>query len=253
LDNKFLDLTLSVPIRNRESDISSLEVSNIRKWAEENRMDLNLDKTWEMVLKGNSLKPLPDPLQFIERKEWLKLLGVLFQNNPCNWDMHFKYILKKASSQLHILRVCKFYGYAINDLHLLFNSLIMPTLCFSIEVWGCAYKNKYLEQVDSFLRHAYRFGYISHPITINDVANERDLKLWNKILSNPGNPLNKLLPPKRTRCLRERKHNYILPKVRTERLKPVFINRCLFELVLSLPMVLFTVRRIVYNHNKYYY
>jgi hypothetical protein len=213
--------------------VSPLEIAKVtsqvwRKWAEENRMDLNLDKTWEMVLKGNSLKPLPDPLQFIEHKEWLKLLGVLFQNNPRNWDMHFKYILKKASSQLHILRVCKFYGYAINDLHLLFNSLIMPTLCFSVEVWGCAYENKYLEQVDSFLRHAYRFGCIRHPITINDVVNERDLKLWNKILSKPGNPLNKLLPPKRTRCLRERRHNYILPKVRTERFKRVFINRRLF-------------------------
>ncbi len=224
------DLTLSVPIRNNGSDGSSLEVSNIMKWAETNRMDLNLGKTWEMVLKGNTLKPLPDPLQFIERRDWLKLLGVLFQNNPCSWDMHIKHILKKASSQLHILRVCKFYGYATHDLHLLFNSLIMPILYFSIEVWGCAYKNKYLEQVNSFLRHAYRFGYTSRLININDVINKRDHKLWNKIVSNPDNPLNELLPPQRTRCLRERRHKYILPKVRTERFKRVFINRCLFEL-----------------------
>ena len=39
------DLTLSVPIRNGKSDISSLEVLNVKKWAEENRMKLNLDKT----------------------------------------------------------------------------------------------------------------------------------------------------------------------------------------------------------------
>ena len=205
------------------SDISSLEVLNIRKWAEDNRMDINLEKTWEMVLKGNSLRPLPDPLQFIECKEWLKLLGVLFQNNPCNWDMDFKYILKKASSQLHILRACKFYGYAIDDLNLLFNSLIMPTLCFTIEVGSCAYKNKYLEQVNSFLCHAYRFGYTSHLIDMNDVIKEQDNKLWNKIVSNLVNTLNELLPPKWTRCLKQRKHNYILPKVKTERFKQVFV------------------------------
>ena len=35
---------------------------------------------------------------------------------------------------------------------------------------------------------------------------------------------------KRTRSLRERKHNYILPKVKTERFKRVYVNRCLFEL-----------------------
>ncbi len=121
--------------------------------------------------------------------------------------MHIKHILKKASSQLHILRVCKFYGYATHDLHLLFNSLIMPILYFSIEVWGCAYKNKYLEQVNSFLRHAYRFGYTSRLININDVINElRDHKLWNKIVSNRDNPLNELLLPQRTRCLTERRH-----------------------------------------------
>ena len=155
--------------------------------------------------------------------------GVFFQNNPCNWDMNFKNILKKESSQLHILRVCKFYGYVTHDLHLLFNSLVMPILYFSIQVWGCAHKNKYLGQVDSFLRRAHRFGYTSHLININDIIKERDHKLWNKVVSNPDNPLNELLPSQRTRCLRERKHNYTLPKVKTERFKRLFINRCLFE------------------------
>ncbi len=180
----------------------------------------------ELCQDGKTGQSVEDTLS----EELLKLLGVLFQNKPCSWDMHIKHILKRASSQLHILRVCKFYGYATHDLHLLFNSLIMPILYFSIEVWGCAYKNKYLEQVNSFLRRAYRFGYTSRLININDVINERDHKLWNKIVSNPDNPLNELLPPQRTRCLRERRHKYILPKVRTERFKRVFINRCLFEL-----------------------
>ena len=78
--------------------------------------------------------------------------------------MHFKYILKKASSQLHILRVCKFYGYSTQDLHLLFNSLIMPIIYLGIEVWECAFKNKYLEQVNGFLHRAYKFGYTNQLI-----------------------------------------------------------------------------------------
>ncbi len=163
-----------------------------------------------MVLKGNTVKPLPDPLHFIEHRDWLKLLSVLFQNNPCSWDMHIKHILKQASLQFHILRVCKFYGYATHNLHLLFNSLIMPILY-------------------SFLCRAYRFGYTSCLININDVINERDHKLWNEIVGNHDNPLNELLPPQRTRCLREHRHKCILPKVRTERFKRAFINRCLFE------------------------
>ena len=56
------DLTLSVPIRNCESDNLSLEVYSITKWAETNRMELNPSKTWEMILRGKTLQPLPDPL-----------------------------------------------------------------------------------------------------------------------------------------------------------------------------------------------
>ena len=41
--------------------------------------------------------------------------------------------------------------------------------------------------------------------------------------------LRDLLPPQRTRQLRTRSHNYILPRVQTSRFKAVFINRCLFN------------------------
>ena len=63
-----------------------------------------------MLLRGKSTKALPAPLVSIERKPCLKLLGVTFQSDPCNWDLHFDNIISKASSRLYILRVCKFYG-----------------------------------------------------------------------------------------------------------------------------------------------
>ena len=37
------------------------EVDNIEKWTETNRMSLNLDKTWEMVVSSKSTNPLPEP------------------------------------------------------------------------------------------------------------------------------------------------------------------------------------------------
>ena len=68
-------------------------------------MVLNLDKTWEMVLYGTSSKPLPDPIQGINRRDCLKFLGVTFQDKPCNWDKHFQYMISKACGRLNILRV----------------------------------------------------------------------------------------------------------------------------------------------------
>ena len=48
-------------------DESQAEVNNIQLWATENRMTLNLKKTWEMILRGNTKKLLPEPLPEIKR------------------------------------------------------------------------------------------------------------------------------------------------------------------------------------------
>lgn len=148
------------------------EVQNIAEWADKNQIVLNLDKTWEVVLNGKSSKTLPDPIQGIKRRDWLKLLGVTFQDKPCNWDKHFQFMISKACGRLYILRVCKFYGYSKEDLHLLFNSLIMSVFYFAIEVWACAYDTKYLGQMDNFFLRAYKFGYTSKQYKINEIIEE---------------------------------------------------------------------------------
>lgn len=75
------------------------------------------------------------------------------------------------------------------------------------------------------------FGYTSKYVSIHDIIQERDKKLWNNIIDNEDHPLFELLPPKKTRYTREGGHNFILPSVRTERFKRVFINRNLFNLI----------------------
>lgn len=74
-------------------------------------MSLNLSKTWEMLLRSRNTKLSPPTLPGIERKEWLKLLGITFHEDPCNWDLHIDSLLSRAASRPYILRVCKYYGY----------------------------------------------------------------------------------------------------------------------------------------------
>ena len=104
------DITVSIPVRAGGSNMAESEVSSIMEWAEKNQMTLNLDKTWEMLLKSGSLKVPPAPLAIVECKTKLKLLGVTFKDDPVNWDSHIDHVLSKASSCLYILRVCRFYG-----------------------------------------------------------------------------------------------------------------------------------------------
>ena len=224
------DITISVPVK-RNSDTAPAEVENLESWAANNRMSLNLSKTWEMLLRSRTTQPAPLPVPGIERKEWLKLLGIFFHEDPCNWDLQFDSLLSRAASRLYILRVYKYYGYTKDQLSKLFDSLIMSLFLYGLEVWGSAYQGKYLDRIDTFFRQAYRFGYTHKIILISDVIKYRDSDLFNSITSDTGHVLYDLLPPKRNRALRERGHDFILPKVKMERFKRAFVNRCLFKFI----------------------
>ena len=194
-------------------------------------MTLNMKKTFEMVVKGKTTMPLPEPVDRITRKSELKLLGVTVNEDPCNWDVQFENMLSKASSRLYILRVCKYYGFSLQQLTLLFDSLIMSLFTYAIEVWASSLYSKYLSHVDKFCKRALRYGYTSKYTPIMDVIRIKDRLLWDEITSDSANPLHALLSTQRARSLRKRGHNYILPPVRTERFKRCFFNRCLSEFV----------------------
>ena len=154
---------------------------------------LNLSKTWEMVIRRKTRKPLPEAISNIQRKSELKLLGVTFNKQPCNWDTHFDHMLGKASSRLYILRVCKYYGYSREELTTLFDSLIMSLFTYAIEVWACAYDGKYLAQIDKFCKRAEKYGYTNKQITIGDIIRNKDRQLLEKITTK-NHCLNDLLP-----------------------------------------------------------
>ena len=223
------DLTVSPPVKiSKDSAIE--EVKNIKVWASENRMTLNTSKTWEMVVRGRTNKLPPPQIDNIERKSWLNLLGMLLQDDPCNWDMQVDNLLSKAASRMYILRVCRLYGYMKENLNLLFESLILSLFYYGIEVWGSALQNKYLQRIDKLFRRAYRFGYTLQEYKISHLVEERDKSLFAKIVnSDSDHILYDLLPEKKSRYLRERKHSFILPKIKTERFKRSFLNRCLFD------------------------
>ena len=90
-----------------------------------------------MVVHGVTPATLPDLILSVERKTWLRILGVTLQDNPCNWDLHFEEMLRKASGRMYIMRVCKYYGLSREQLDLLLDSLIMSIFTFAIELWLC--------------------------------------------------------------------------------------------------------------------
>ena len=138
-------------------------------------------------------------------------------------------MLLKASSRMYILRICKHYGYSSLELNQLFNSLIMPIFLYGIEVWGGAHQTKYINRIDSFLKRAHKFGFITESNSFQDVIRKRDRHLWDNIIANENHCLYDMLPNRRNRSLRNRGHDFILPRVKTDRFKRCFLNRCLYN------------------------
>ncbi len=76
-----------------------------------------------------------------------------------------------------------------------------------------------------FFRRAYRFGYTLKEYKISQLIEEKDKALFAKIVNDPDHVLHNLLPEKRSRTLRDRKHSFIFPMIKTEH----FNNWCLFD------------------------
>ena len=72
------------------------------------------------------------------------------------------------------------------------------------------------------------FGFTRKKTTILDLLRDRDSKLFKNVISD-DHKLHNLLPPKKRRVLREHKHDFLLPRVKTECFKNCFLNRYLFN------------------------
>ena len=109
-----------------------------------------------MLVCGETIKPLPPSITGIDRKKWLKLLGITFQDDFCSWDLHVDSVLSTASNRMYILRVCRFMVTPKINLVNLFDSLIMSLFYYVIEICGSAMQIKYLERIDRLFRRAHR-------------------------------------------------------------------------------------------------
>ena len=118
-----------------------------------------------------------------------------FQDSLTNWDKHFDDLMERALERMHIFRVCIRNGYSVRDFDYLLNCLILSLFTYCIRVWGVADYTKYLSQIDRLLRRAFRFGYIQHETSIQQVIKDRNVRLWKSIMGTSPHPLEDLLPP----------------------------------------------------------
>ena len=73
------DITVGAP-GYEDNDTGTTEVENIKLWSENNRMALNMDKTYEMIVRGKRLITVPTIAS--KNNETLHILWIFFTSTP---------------------------------------------------------------------------------------------------------------------------------------------------------------------------
>ena len=75
---------------------------------------------------------------------------------------------KTSSRLVYILEVCKYYEYTLGEPSVLFQSSILSTFTYVIEVWAWAYDGKYLSKIDKFCKRVQKYVYTHERKFIRD-------------------------------------------------------------------------------------
>jgi len=227
---KFADDTnLIVP---QITDISArAEINNIRSWAFENKMEINWDKTKELVFRRPNIRQalLPDSMFNIEQVQEARLLGVEI-SGKFNFTSHVNYVLTVCAQRCYILKVLRQQGLPLHQLHIVYCALIVNIINYALPAWSGFLTAGLINRLNAMLKKCHSRGFSEHLDTVQKIMEQADNKLF-RSLQNPGHCAHYLLPPLKplVRARRRRLHNYELPVCKLNLHKNSFICRHLYK------------------------
>lgn len=223
------DTNLLVP-SNTDTDLIA-EFDNIKQWAINNCMSINLGKTKEIVFHRPSPKHFvyPDPICGIEQVNVAKLLGVFIADN-FNYCTHISTVLKLCSQRLYLLRLLRNQGLSLHNLNIVFQALVISRIVYCLPVWGGYVTAEQRGQINAFFRRAYTRGFCFKVYSIDDLLDATDDRLFKAIQSNV-HCLHPIMPSPKSGSItmRPRGHEFELIRCNFEFFKKSFLPRCLFK------------------------
>ena len=201
------------------------------KWSNDNNMQLNFDKTQEMMVyfgrKPHNITPVTMEGRAIQRVSVSKLLGVMLSDD-LGWDAHVDYICGKASKRIYFLRLLKRGGATPKEVTDTYIAIIRSVLEYACEVWHTGLGKLQSDDIENLQIRAMK---IAHPELSYDKALEKEgldtlahrreeiCRQFFNAMQSEQHKLHYLLPPPReTRYLRN-PIKYELPKLHTKRFK----------------------------------
>ena len=213
------------PVKDQTMNLHN-EVCHLKSWSEEKGMKINERKSVHLHFCLNR-RPICScqihDIGFKTVKE-TNILGVIFQSD-CKFDRHIKRLLSTLKSTLFYLKDARLHGATIDEINLLFQSLIISRIRYGISVYGSDHNA--LEKVNKFLVRCNEKGYSSKMTSASEILRVEDERLLKNILQNPKHPLHEYIVTRITSSRTRRLIHFSRPKVHTLAFHNSFCNRVL--------------------------
>jgi hypothetical protein len=135
------------------SDIDlNVEFNNVKQWAINNCLSINIAKTKEIVFHRPSPKHFvyPAPICGVAQVHAARLLGILISDN-FSYYTHVGNVLKLCTQRLYLLRLLRDQGMSRFNLNIVFQALVISRIAYCLNVWGGYITAEQKGQINAFL------------------------------------------------------------------------------------------------------
>ena len=144
-------------------------------------MSCNPCKCKELIVrKKNCTITEYEPVNSIPQCNNLPLIGVTLQSD-FKFNSHVRKKLVKANRCLHVLRTLRKEQYTQTEIDHLFISLVLPNFTYGLPVYGASVSD--FNIIQDFLDRCRKRRFISYPISIHELLDKQDRRLFKKINS----------------------------------------------------------------------
>jgi hypothetical protein len=226
------DSYLLIPSSNIDSTPS--ELANIDNWSSCNNLSLNRAKSHELIFRLPRSKlpnsSLPPPIPGISRVSTLKCLGVTLTSS-FSFTEHISNLLQSCGANIFALKVLRTHGLSSPLIHQVFYATTISKLTYASPFWKGFLTASDLSRMESFVSKAVKANLTSSSLSLTQIFDASDSKLFQAIISNPSHVLYQLLPAKSTHHHnhRHRAHNFSLPDKHSAFHNSNFIIRMLYS------------------------
>ena len=211
---------------HQEKERFSKEIQTIVDWAVENGLSLNTEKSKHIRFCLNRM-PCCECAYSDEHSvsvNQAKILGVIFQSD-CSFRQHCRRLLSELRSSMYLFKDLRASGTSIDDIHHVYESLIVSRVRYGISVYGS--DSVSLQAIDKFFQKCFDRKYCKFKFSTMELRHQEDQRHLSNILKNANHPLHDYLTSHRKSRTPRHKFKSTKPYVRTKTFLDSFANRVL--------------------------